>query len=308
MDNGITRNKSALPVNYDPEKALKIIASAEAAENYYRRAKDPERLYEAIEAKLTEQRNFVIWWDGQEHDKGGGNPYQDKNSRRRSATTVIAGEAGLPERYVIERWRRRLKDVNQFDKSLQATQERCRRACEAEKGSTEQKGASGTGENEWYTPIEYIKRVRIVLGEIDLDPASSEIAQMMIQAKRFFSIADDGLAQPWFGRIWLNPPYAQPFIAEFVTKLVKEFSLGNTEAAILLTHNYTDTSWFHEAAGMCDAICFTRGRVKFISSTGEIAAPTQGQAFFYFGDKSELFEKEFRDIGFIVSPMVNSHE
>ncbi len=44
-------------------------ASAEAAENYYARANDATGLYEAIAAKLTEQRKFVLWWDGQEKQK-----------------------------------------------------------------------------------------------------------------------------------------------------------------------------------------------------------------------------------------------
>jgi hypothetical protein len=37
--------------------------------------------------------------------------------------------------------------------------------------------AQGSGENEWYTPIEYIEKARKVLGRIDLDPATSNDAQ-----------------------------------------------------------------------------------------------------------------------------------
>ena len=57
--------------HYDPEKGLKNIAVAEAAEQYFARAKDSTGLFEAIKAKLTEQRNFVLWWDSQEKNKGG---------------------------------------------------------------------------------------------------------------------------------------------------------------------------------------------------------------------------------------------
>jgi hypothetical protein len=45
--------------------------------------------------------------------------------------------------------------------------------------------ALGTGENEWYTPKQYIEAARKVLGEIDLDPATSEKAQETIGAKCF---------------------------------------------------------------------------------------------------------------------------
>ena len=76
---------------------------------------------------------------------------------------------------------------------------------------------------------------------------------------------------------------------------------GRVTAAILLTHNYTDTSWFHEAAGLADAICFTRGRVKFYEGDN-IAAPTQGQAFSYFGDDTNRFANVFQSVGFVVVP------
>ncbi len=60
-----------LPASYNPEKGLKKLAVAEAAEKHFARAKDATKLYEAIEAKLVEQRRFVLWWDAQEKDKGG---------------------------------------------------------------------------------------------------------------------------------------------------------------------------------------------------------------------------------------------
>jgi phage N-6-adenine-methyltransferase len=134
-----------------------------------------------------------------------------------------------------------------------------------------------TGENEWYTPAEYVEAARACLGAIDLDPASSAVAQKTVRAARFFSRDNDGLRQEWHGRIWLNPPYAQPDIARFVDKLLVEVDVGRATEAILLTHNYTDTGWFHAAAGQCAAICFTRGRIRFVGASGEIAAPTQGQ-------------------------------
>src|SRR5262245_6844094 len=65
-----------------------------------------------------------------------------------------------------------------------------------------------TGENEWYTPPAYLEAARLVLGGIDLDPASSDVAQRRVRAGRYFTKKDDGLSRPWRGRVWLNPPYA----------------------------------------------------------------------------------------------------
>src|SRR4030095_7132782 len=170
-------------------------------------------------------------------------------------------------------------------------------------GNDNVRGTQGTGENEWYTPPEYLAMARDVLGEIDLDPASNDQAQKIIRARQHFTKADDGLKQEWHGRVWLNPPYAQPLLSDVVSKMVAERLAGRVVAAIMLTHNYTDTAWFQEAASAADAICFTRGRIRFYHHlSGEIAAPTQGQAFSYFGSEIALFNERFRSIGFVVLP------
>lgn len=162
------------------------------------------------------------------------------------------------------------------------------------------RGTFGTGENEWYTPQRYIDSAREVLGEINLDPASNPIAQEKIKADAYYTKADNGLSKEWHGKVWLNPPYAQPDISNFVTKMVRERKSGRVSEAVMLTHNYTDTAWFHEAAGTADAICFTRGRIKFESPEGKTAAPTQGQAFFYFGEGVAAFAEKFKELGFVM--------
>ncbi len=63
---------------------------------------------------------------------------------------------------------------------------------------------------EWHTPKRYINAARKVLDEIELDPASSEQANRVIQAKTFYDQAHDGLAKSWKARtVWLNPPYCK---------------------------------------------------------------------------------------------------
>jgi phage N-6-adenine-methyltransferase len=158
---------------------------------------------------------------------------------------------------------------------------------------------SFTGENEWYTPIEYTDAAKKVMGDVDLDPATSVFGQTRVMAKDFFTAEDDGLQHPWGGRVWLNPPYAQPLIAQFAEKAVTEYREDRISEVIILTHNYTDTSWFHLIESMATHICFTRGRVKFEKEDGTIAAPTQGSAFFYLGQNSEKFREVFGKYGFI---------
>jgi phage N-6-adenine-methyltransferase len=160
--------------------------------------------------------------------------------------------------------------------------------------------AQGTGENEWYTPAEHIEAAREVLGDIDLDPASSIIANRTVRAAQFFTIEDNGLERDWHGRVWINPPYAQPHILHFAQKIAKEYSEGRTLEAIALTHNYTDTAWFHLLGAYASAICFTRGRIGFLSPEGQKAAPTQGQAFFYFGPDPAKFSQVFTRFGLVM--------
>lgn len=210
----------------------------------------------------------------------------DKNLAHRARSYAAIPEQEFNER--VSEYRRRVTDEG--DKA---------RADLLAAGDKHVRGTFGTGENEWYTPSEYVERARTVLGNIDLDPASSEKANDSVKAETFYSESDDGLSREWRGRIWMNPPYSQPAIAHFCAKLVDEYNGGNVSAAIALTHNYTDTSWFQNMARSATAICFTRGRVRFESPTGELAAPTQGQAFFYFGPDAAIFGDVFGDVGFV---------
>ena len=157
--------------------------------------------------------------------------------------------------------------------------------------------------HEWYTPGEYIEAARDVMGGIDLDPASCEIAQATVQAGRFFNKEQDGLAQPWQGRVWLNPPFEAAVIAPFVAKLIADFQAGAVEQAVILTDAATDTRWFHDLADTALCFCFTKGRIRFTSPLTDSQAPQRGQVFTYLGRDSKgftRFTQRFADIGLVV--------
>jgi phage N-6-adenine-methyltransferase len=158
------------------------------------------------------------------------------------------------------------------------------------------------GYTEWYTPEEYIDLARKVLGDIDLDPASCEIAQRTVKARKYYSKEDDGLKKPWHGRVWLNPPYSNPDMGRFVDKLLAERNAKRVKAAILLSHNFSDTGWFQKAAMICQAICFTRGRIGFVNADGQEQGRGNGQCFFYFGSDTGTFFDEFSAVGVVLRP------
>jgi phage N-6-adenine-methyltransferase len=156
-----------------------------------------------------------------------------------------------------------------------------------------------SGENEWYTPPEIIDAARSAMGSIDLDPASCETAQENVRAKRYFTLEDDGLSKKWRGNVWLNPPYGKDVIGLFASKVATERE--RYKQAVVLVNNATETAWFSEIASVASAICFLRGRVRFLDKSGKPAnTPVQGQAVLYIGSDVAKFCEAFAGMGLIV--------
>lgn len=154
--------------------------------------------------------------------------------------------------------------------------------------------SNNSGNNEWYTPDCYIESAKEVMGSIDLDPASSDVANQRVQAESIYTAETDGLKQKWYGNIWMNPPYAQPLIQHFCEKLTTE----QYEQAIVLVNNATETKWGNLLLSISSAICFPKGRIRFISPDGSTGdSPLQGQMFAYIGDKTDAFINEFKQYG-----------
>ena len=153
--------------------------------------------------------------------------------------------------------------------------------------------ANNSGNNEWYTPAEYIEAAREVMGSIDLDPASNELANKTVKAQTFYTAEINGLNKEWFGNVWLNPPYSASLVQAFAEKVIS----SNFQQAVILVNNATDTAWFRKLIEKANAILFTTGRIRFYKTDGEKGAPLQGQAFIYYGDSVEKFLEVFSKFG-----------
>jgi phage N-6-adenine-methyltransferase len=118
--------------------------------------------------------------------------------------------------------------------------------------------------DDWATPQEFYDRLNADY-KFTLDvAASAENAK----APKFYTAQDDGLSQPWFGRVWCNPPYGKG-IADWVKK-AWESHHQNAAVVVMLLPARTDTKWFHDYA-LKGRVEFLKGRLKFGNS--KTAAP-----------------------------------
>jgi phage N-6-adenine-methyltransferase len=296
LTNALAKPTAGKLSKYNPERGLKTIAVAEAAVKHYARAKDAGKLSEAIRAKLTAQAEFVLWWDTQVEKQQGSRGVGKKVASQIGDATFRAGDNGLPDRQTISRWRKKLNDPDRFETAYEQAVAKYRKLLEFD---TTAHVGHNSGENEWYTPAEYIEAARIVMGGIDLDPATSDAANRVVKAAQIFTESDDGLTEQWDGRVWMNPPYAQPLISTFCEKLAESVRVGTVTQACALVNNATETQWFRALVDVSAVICFPTGRVRFWSPSKESATPLQGQAVLYAGANVSVFTEHFSAFGWI---------
>jgi len=134
---------------------------------------------------------------------------------------------------------------------------------------------------EWYTPKEIIDPVRSILGQIDLDPASCEEANAIVSATVYHNKRNNGLAQPWCGLVYCNPPYSRGETDQWVDKALIEVACENARAVIMLLNATTDRVWFHKLWYWGCHVCFLYKRVRFVcvNSSGVLekgSTPTHG--------------------------------
>jgi hypothetical protein len=161
--------------------------------------------------------------------------------------------------------------------------------------------SNNSEENEWYTPPKWIEAARKAMGGIDVDPASCDEAQKHIKAKKFFTIADDGLSKVWRGRVWLNPPYSRETCPKFIEKLLLYYREEAVSQACVLVNNATETAWLQDLLKASSAVFFPAGRISFLDRSGKPAnKPLQGQLIAYLGERSGSFCEAYESRGAVL--------
>lgn len=133
---------------------------------------------------------------------------------------------------------------------------------------------------------------------IDLDPASSAIANQRVKAARFFTEADDGLNQEWHGRVWMNHPFSKTHNAAWIAKLIGEFKAGRVTAACAICFASTSERWFRPLLDYPQ--CFLTPRTNYLLPDGTVyRGVTKGSVVTYLGSDVAAFAREFAPLGVV---------
>jgi hypothetical protein len=116
----------------------------------------------------------------------------------------------------------------------------------------------GKTSDECYTPASLFDMLNI---RFDLDPASCPRELSAVPADRIYTVEDDGLALPWFGRVWLNPPFSgtTPWVHRFI-----EHGHG-----IALLPGEHGTKWGDKIWNSADGVAKWTANPSFIRPDGE---------------------------------------
>ena len=156
----------------------------------------------------------------------------------------------------------------------------------------------------YYTPSALIEIERRVMGGVDLDPCSSELANKTVQANRIYTLENSMFLNSLACEsMHFNPPYSNPM--PYVDRVVYEYQQGVIGQICGIFNTDNSTKWFAEIAKIATAYCFLRDRVQFIDATNtrldKMTSNNKPQFIFYAGHNTTRFIKEFDSLGLCLS-------
>jgi len=132
---------------------------------------------------------------------------------------------------------------------------------------------------EWYTPEWIFQELKL---QFDLDPCSPHDMESFVPAANKYTIYDNGLLKPWFGQVWLNPPYGR----DTGTWMDRMIAHGQ---GLALLFSRTDAKWCQSAMKASDAVLFMSGRIAFVpglENQHKKSRAGAGTVIFAFGEES----------------------
>jgi hypothetical protein len=166
--------------------------------------------------------------------------------------------------------------------------------------------------DDWYTPPKWVELARAVMGDIDLDPASTRQANdNCVKARCWYTKEQNGLDlnHKWFGRMWINPPYGSGPNSQkmFMARLHREVKNKTVEQAITcLNLNAMCNKWFcAELAPIAAAHCIPWERIEFVPPAGidrSLGSAVNGTVFTYVGPNVDRFVAVYAEHGQVLLP------
>jgi hypothetical protein len=149
--------------------------------------------------------------------------------------------------------------------------------------------------NEHYTPLEFLAHVYAFLGTVNLDPCSSTLNNPTVFADCHYTKEMDGLALPWFGKVFCNPPYGNGLL-QWSEKIKTEYESGNVSEALFLVPSRTDTKWTRSLESYSRVYLYQRIKFADINRIPQDSAPFPSVVF-YFGNRQKWFERYWNELG-----------
>lgn len=151
---------------------------------------------------------------------------------------------------------------------------------------------------DFYTPTDLVAAARSAMGDIDLDPASHWRANREHRIATYYTIHRSAFHNPWFGRVWLNPPYGDnaPWF-----KRILDFE-GAIEQLCFLSPAWVFTA--QQARGFMDrssAAVMLSPTPSFWGHPSGRTGTNHPHLIVYMGDRRESFIEAFRPYGIPVS-------
>jgi site-specific DNA-methyltransferase (adenine-specific) len=148
--------------------------------------------------------------------------------------------------------------------------------------------------DEWYTPDDLFRTLSDLYGPFTMDVCATPDSA---RAPRFFTLADDGLAQLWEGVCWCAPPYSNPL--PWVQKAIESTTgyrqdewrdhngwgyTGAAERVVMLVKNDPSTTWYGLGAMYATDHVALPVRVRFTPGAGQRAStPNFASSILVFG-------------------------